>query len=111
MTFRMENLERLTVAEMEEFVKSHRGVKMDAAEKGDSYGLIERVLRGHGYRRLKKSEKGTVRRFLAKVTGFSRAQLTRLIARWQRTRQVQRKPAQRPSFERRYRREDILLLA
>jgi hypothetical protein len=111
MTFRMENLERLTLAEMEEFAKSNRGIKMDAAEKGDSYELIERVLRGHGYRRLKKKQKGILRRFLVRVTGFSRAQITRLIGRWQQMRQVQRKPAQRPSFAQRYRREDIVLLA
>jgi len=30
MTFRMENLERLSMAEMEEFVTSNRSVKFDA---------------------------------------------------------------------------------
>jgi len=79
MTFRMENLERLTLVEMEAFVKSHRGVKIAAA--GDSiYPFVERVLRAQGYRRLKTSAKGTVRRFLAKVTGLSRAQVARLMA-------------------------------
>jgi len=88
----MENLERLTLIEMEEFVKSHRGLKIVAAD-GGRYAFIERVLRAQAYRRLKKTSKGTVRRFLAKVTGLSRAQITRLIARWQQTRRVMRSSA------------------
>lgn len=107
----MTNLERLTLSEMEDFVASNRGVKIDPAEGGGGYKLIERVLRAQGYRRLKKRAKGTIRRFLAKVTGFSRAQLTRLIARWLQTRRVERKPARRPAFTSRYRSEDVALLA
>jgi len=110
MTFLMENLERLTLTEMEEFVRSNRSVKIDAASDSD-YALIEHVLCAQVYRRLKKRAKGTVRRFLSKVTGFSRAQVTRLIGRWQQTRRVQRKPAQHPHFPRRYSAEDAALLA
>ena len=110
MTFRMENLERLTLVEMEAFVKSHRGVKL-AAAGGSIYRFVERVLRAQGYRRLKKSAKGTVRRFLVKVTGLSRAQVTRLISRWQQTRRVERKLARRPRFPRRYTAEDAARLA
>ena len=111
MTIRMENLERLSLSEMEEFVKSNRGVRFNAAEPGGGYELIERVLRAQGYRRLRKSAKGTIRRFLVKVTGFSRAQMTRLIGRWQQTRRVERKPAHRPRFPWRYSRQDVALLA
>jgi hypothetical protein len=63
MTVRMENLERLTLSEMEEFIASNRGVKIEAADGSSGYGLIEGVLRWQGYRLLKKSEKGTIRRF------------------------------------------------
>jgi hypothetical protein len=45
------------------------------------------------------------------VTALSRAQVTRLIQRWMETRQVERKPARRPSFKRRYTESDIALLA
>jgi hypothetical protein len=107
----MENLERLTLTEMEAFLRSNRGLQIDAAADDNEYELIERVLRAQGYRRLKKSAKGTIRRFLAKVTGLSRAQITRLIGRWQQTRRVERKPAQRPRFARRYGPADAALLA
>jgi hypothetical protein len=61
------------------FVKSNRGVKMGTGAEDSDYEFIERVLRAQGYGRLKKTAKGTIRRFLAKVTALSRAQMTRLI--------------------------------
>src|ERR1035437_6574068 len=39
------------------------------------------------------------------------AQITRLIAAWMQTRQVRRRPPQRPNFPRRYSSADVLLLA
>jgi hypothetical protein len=98
----MENLERLSLSEMEEFIKGNGRVRIGRADAGDAYGLIERVLRAQRYRQLKKSGKGTVRRFLTKVTGLSRAQVTRLIARWMLTRRVEKKPARRAKFAARH---------
>ena len=111
MTIRMTNLECLTLAEMEEFIETNRQVGWSAVEPAAVYGLIERVLKVHQYRRLSKGQRGIVRRFLAKVTTLSRAQLTRLIQRWVETRRIERKAAQRPSFHRRYSDADIASLA
>lgn len=111
MNIRMSNLKRLTLAEMTEFVSSNQGVDCEAIEQEAGYELIERVLKQQQYRRLKKGQKGIVRRFLAKITGLSRAQLTRLIRRWMETRKIERKPEWRPSFKRRYTETDIALLA
>jgi len=111
MIIRMNNLERLTLAEMEEFLTSSRHVKVAVPEKERVYPFIERVLKAQTYRRLSKGQKGTVRRFLAKVTGLSRAQTTRLIQRWMQTRRIERKPARRPSFQRRYTAADVASLA
>lgn len=111
MTIRMENLERLTLAEMEEFVLNNRHVRCAAVEKEAAYGFIERVLKVQQYRRLSKGQKGIVRRFLGKISGLSRAQLTRLIQRWMERRRIERKPARRRTFPRRYTATDIALLA
>jgi hypothetical protein len=107
----MENLERLTLAEMEEFEKAHRHVGWSVRERESIYRFIERVLKAQQYRQLSKGQKGIVRGFLAKVTSLSRAQLTRWIGRWMRTRKVQRKAAQRPRFASRYTPGDMALLA
>jgi hypothetical protein len=111
MTIRMENLERLTLAEMKEFVTTNREVAWSAPERDSAYGLIEGVLKAQTYRRLSKGQKGIVRGFLGKVTGLSRAQMTRLIQRWMETRGVERKAAQHPDFPRRYTGADIVSLA
>lgn len=111
MNIRMKNLEGLTLSEMEEFVKTNHKVAFEPGEREVRYGFVERVLQGHSYRKLSRSERGTVRRFLAKVTCFSRAQLNRLIGKWRRTRRVGSKLAQRPTFPRRYTSADAALLA
>lgn len=111
MTIRMQNLERLTLAEMKEFVTANRHVSWSAVGQESVYELIERVLQAQRYRRLSKGQKGIVRNFLVKVTALSVAQMTRMIGRWMETGQIRRKPAHRPKFARRYTDADIALLA
>lgn len=111
MTIRMNNLERLTLVEMKEFVSTSRHVTWSAVEPGGTYRLIERVLKAQQYRKRSKGQKGIVKCFLAKVTALSRAQVGRLIRRWMDTRRVERKAAQHPSFPRRYTDADTASLA
>jgi hypothetical protein len=78
----MENWERLSLAEMEAFVENNRKVRFSAKTQEVVHGMMEGVLKAQGYRRLSKGQKGIVRRYLTKITGLSRAQVTRLIQRW-----------------------------
>jgi len=111
MTIHMKNLERLSLAEMEEFVQGSRKLTLSLEGQTAIYGFIEALLKAQQYRRLSRGQRGVVRGFLTKVSGLSRAQVTRLIAAWMRTRQVRRRPPQRPNFRRRYSRADVILLA
>src|ERR1700684_2620699 len=111
MKIHMKNLERLSLAEMEEFVRGNRKVTLSLEGQAAIYGFVEALLKVQQYRRLSRGQRGVVRRFLTKVSGLSRAQMTRLIAAWMKTRQVRRRPAQRPSFPRRYSHADVVLLA
>src|SRR5260370_29935375 len=107
----MQNIERLTLDQIREFVEGSRTIGFTAPMREAVYEFIERVLKSQQYRRLSRGQKGIVRRFLVKMTGLSRAELTRWIGRWMKTRGVQRKPVCRPSFPRRYTAADIALLA
>ena len=107
----MENLERLTLAQMQEFTDAHKDVKLIIEGRAAAYSFIEAVLGVQHFRRLSKSQRGMVRRFLSKVTGLSRAQLTRLLSRWRRSRRVAGPPTYRPCFPRRYTAQDVALLA
>ena len=67
----MENLERLSLAEMEGFVLNNRHARCAAVEKEGC--VLEWVLKIRRYRRLSKGQKGIVRRFPGKISGLSGA--------------------------------------
>ncbi len=77
------------------------------------YTFISRTLVKSRYHRLGKADKGLVKRYLEKVTGLSRAQLTRLIGQHRSTGRIEdrREGAPARPFERRYTASDIRLLA
>ena len=60
MTIRMKNLERLSLAEMQEFVTTNRHVGWSVAEGEPVYGLIERVLKAHQYEQRTKGHREEV---------------------------------------------------
>ena len=77
------------------------------------YTLVRRTLVQLDHHRLGKPDKGLVKRYLVKVTGLSRAQLTRLIGQHRRTGRIEDRRGGAPArpFERRYTASDIRLLA
>ena len=111
MQFRMKNLDTLSVSEMEQLLSGSRKITFQIEDTTEKYKLIAAVLKAQRYPKLDKPSKGVVRRFLRTVTTTSRAQLTRLIARWMEERTIVRRPAVRPEFTVRYTAEDIALLA
>lgn len=76
------------------------------------YRWIDTALQGMQYRELARSERGLVLNYLQRLTGYSRAQVNRLVARWM-SGQALAKQHGRPehAFERRYQAADIALLA
>jgi len=101
----------MTLEEMQEFVQSNRKLRFEAADRQALYGLVERVLKNQRYSKLRKGERGIVRRFLLRVSGLSRAQTARLIGQWIADRQVPIKEPVRRCFPTRYTAEDIVLLS
>src|SRR5208337_1421185 len=78
---------------------------------GELYEWVNRALRQQDYGRLKRSGKGLVRGYIAKLTGLSRSQSTRLIRSYQRGGAVRPRAYQRHRFANRYTRGDIEVLA
>ena len=50
-------------------------------------------------------------RFLIKITGYSRQQMTRLVSKYMQTGSVHWHPARKNGFHKKYQRADTLLLA
>jgi hypothetical protein len=107
------DIERLrTLDEVRDFMVGSAPVDFRSVDRADAYGFVRRFLVRSRYLRLSRSDKGLVRRFLVKATGFSRAQITRLIRQYRETGRIEdgRRGPKRP-FPRRYTKADIGLLA
>ena len=102
-----------TLEQVRAFVEGSEAVDFASGDRAGVYTLVRRTLVKLDYPRLGKPDRGLVKRYLAKVTGLSRAQLTRLIGQHRRTGRIEDRrggPPRRP-FERRYTPADIRLLA
>jgi transposase InsO family protein len=76
------------------------------------YGWIEQVLRRFSYRLLSRSERGLVLMYLQRLSGYSRAQVTRLVARWSAGKPLTKNyHAPLRAFATRYTAADVALLA
>ena len=105
--------ERLrTLEEIRTFMEGNRPVDFRSADRAGAYEFVRRTLVRFRYGTLDKPSKGLLKEFLGKVTGLSRAQLTRLIGQYRATGRIEdrRRGPARP-FERRYAVADIRLLA
>jgi hypothetical protein len=98
MTIRMQDPEERTLEQMKALVESSRAVRFSIDGREALHSLLVRVLRKQRYSKLSREQRGIVRGFLAKVTGRSRAQITRLIGQWIEGRTIQAKPPARRQF-------------
>ncbi len=107
------NEDRLvTLSQLQQFVEETTEVEFRRCGKDEGcYRHIEGVLRRFGYARLKRADKGLVVRYLMRTTGYSRAQLVRLIkrARGGALKKGYRAPTH--GFARRFTEADVALLA
>jgi transposase InsO family protein len=100
-----------TLAELQAFLDGTMAVDF-AVAADERYDFIARTVRRFGYGRLKRTEKAVVLRFLERVSGYSRQQLSRLVKRGgERHQLIKRYRASRTSFARTYTSADVLLLA
>jgi transposase InsO family protein len=81
-----------------------------SVSKDKRYEWVAGTLKRTGYYSLKKSEKGIIREYLLKGSGYSRAQLTRLISQYQKQHWIGKKICNRVCFPKRYTQADILML-
>ena len=102
-----------TLEQVRAFLGGSEAVDFAGVDRDGVYDLVRRTLVRLRYHRLGKGDKGLVKRYLGKVTGLSRAQLTRPIGQHRRTGRVEDRRGRAPAvpFLRRYTRLDVRLLA
>jgi len=108
---RMDDAEKLSLESIGRFVLASEEVRFEATDRRQLYGWVERVLVGQQYAEQGKAARGLLRRYLAKMSGLSRAQVTRLIARYMASGRVRVTVYRRRRFPPLYTRADIELLA
>ena len=114
----MDETKLRTIAQLQEFLDATPEVKFTlAAGAGDAerYEHISRVLKRFDYPRRKKAERGVVLAYLRHTSGYSRPQITRLVARWEENRLapvplVKRYRPPSAPFARKYTSGDVELL-
>lgn len=101
-----------TLQDLRAFTVGNGSFEFEPISHHEALQLIETTLRSFHYADLRKPDKGVVRAYLLKVTGLSRAQLTRRIAQFRDSGQVRdRRGRPGKPYPRRYTEADIRLLA
>src|SRR4030042_4108853 len=100
-----------TIEQVKQFLEGSNALEFGGVSIEERYQWIERRLVRFTYSRLKRTEKGMIRRYIGKVSGYSRAQVSRLIREYRRRGQLRKAQYQRHQFLRRYMPRDIALLA
>jgi len=103
--------EKLSLEAIGRFVAASEEIRFESENRQQLYGWVQQVLVQQEYAGLGKVARGLVRRYIEKMTGMSRAQITRLIARYTATGRVEATVYRRRRFPQSYTRADIELLA
>jgi len=107
----MDDSEATSLEQIRAFLAGSGEVRFTAEKREELYAWTERTLVRHQYASLSRSEKGLVRRYVSRMTGKSRAQVTRLICGYADTGHVKAAPYRRRKFASRYTKADVELLA
>jgi hypothetical protein len=116
MVINMDESQLRTIEQIEQFLSASAEVTFTAHGCDlERYAHISRVLKRFDYPRCSKHERGVVLRYLQHTSGYSRAQLTRLVKQWHGNRLssiplAKRYKAPAAPFARKYTASDIALL-
>lgn len=113
MVIDMDEAQVRTLEQVRQVLEGTQALEFRRAEDDEGrYAWIEAVLRRLEYRQLARSGRGVVLAYLQRLSGYSRAQITRLVSRWVGGRPlVKHYRAPEHAFARRYTAADVALLA
>ncbi len=101
-----------TVEQVQQFLVGTQLVAFQILDdKASRYKWIQSTLIRFNYGQLKRQEKGILIRYMAKISGYSRRQLSRLIQQQRRVGRLVRRQRTSNGFARRYSNADIQLIA
>ena len=107
----MKDGDKLSLEQIQAFLEASQEVHFKGQERKEVYEWITRTLRAQEFRKQGKKMRGLLRRYLEKMTGRSRTQVTLLVAQYMEHREVKVASYRRHRFPSRFTRGDLELLA
>jgi DNA-binding protein H-NS len=112
MTINMDDQNIATLDQLKEFLKlNHEGLKFQAISRKEKYLWLENTLTKFGYFSLTKKDKSAVKKYIKKMTGLSKSQTKKLIAKKKKSGHIICGQKSRHKFGKKYGAGDIALLA
>jgi transposase InsO family protein len=108
---RMQEAEALSLKGMQAFLDASEEVQFRGRQRQEVYDWMTRFMRQQGFRKQGKAVRGLLRRYMEKMTGLSRAQVTRLVGQYRKNSEVKEAVYRRNRFQSRFTQADIELLA
>ena len=106
----MENTEKMNLEQIRAFLQATQEVRFEATRRQEIYEWVTRTICYQEYWKQKRTIKGLLRQYITAMTGLSRAQVTRLIARYKDYGHVQERSYRRNRFAKYYTAADIDVL-
>lgn len=110
MTITMNNSKNLSLSQIIEFLKSSELIVFKSESRDDRNEWIQSAIMHHRYLKCSKKHRIILRQYMMKMTGLSKAQMTRLVAEYKKRGTLKPKEYKRRSFEKIYTKTDIELL-
>ena len=107
MIVRLDTQRLQTLDQIREFLADSRPLDLQPQTRAEAYAFVAETLERFDYARQGKADKGLLRRFLVRVAGLSRAQVTRLLRQHRTTGAIADRRGPRRPFPRRYTKADI----
>ena len=107
----MKNGERLSLEQIGGFLAASEEFRFEANNREEVYGWVTRTLVEQEYGVQKREAKGLLRRYVGKMTGLGRAQVTRLVGQYLESGMVKERKYRRNRFTTQFQTSDVELLA
>ena len=111
MTVEMIDAMLKNVADVKRFLKESEMLEFKRRTQSEAYAWIKQILERFEYFSQVKKNKTVIKKYIKKMTGYSRAQITRLAVKYRETGDLKKTEYERHKFERKYNSSDIRVLA
>ena len=101
----------MSLEQIRAFMEASTAIEFESKSRREVYDWVRTTLVAQEYHRQSKAAKGVLKAYAGKMTGLSRAQVTRLIGQYVETGVIRERNSGKRRFPKRYTDRDIELLA